>query len=215
MRRMLVTILSASLLLGVTAPRAMADSNPQVVPPFSHAFGATYPQLAGDWFTWSLEVPDRENVLFHPENCAVGQGGKIFFLPSSVSEGLEVDCEIPSGAAIMAHVGGTVTFVRDRDPDQVRDHLTRFVTKNLSVVRARVDGQRIKDLRTYMTVSDQFHVDIPPDAIFGLRPGPREAFAVGVFLLFRPLSPGSHTITLYDEFSNGFKAGVTVHVTVG
>jgi hypothetical protein len=57
-------------------------SNPGVLPPQSHPFGATYGEWAARWWQWAYKQPVDTNPLFQTGqvDLSQGQSGKVWFL---------------------------------------------------------------------------------------------------------------------------------------
>ena len=217
MKRVLALALFLCVTLTASPAGAAGNPNPGItLPPQARLFGRTLSEWVDQWFTWSVEVPADQNTVFHPENCQLNQGGKVFYLPTSISLGVHFDCTVPAGAHILVFVGGTIDWLDANlnTEAKVRQDLESALT-HLSTVRASVDGQRLRDLRRYFVESPHlFTVDLPEGALFGLPPGPLGFLGGGIFLMLRPLSVGEHTIRLFDAFDDGFQASSLTHLTI-
>lgn len=90
----------------------------------------------------------------------------------------------------------SVTSVEDLRCDVNEDIATNVSAPGVRLL-ASIDGEPIADLFAYCAQSNPggFDVVIPENSVLGLDPGPRSpVVADGSFLLFRPLSPGVHTL---------------------
>ena len=57
-------------------------------------------------------------------------------------------------------------------------------------------------------------VSLPPNNLISTASG--QSLSKGYFLAIPPLSRGTHTLRLYDEFqAMGFQAGLTITIVVG
>ena len=208
------------ILLAAASPAVAANPNAGVaMPPQARPFGSPLSEWVGSWLEWNLEVPASENTVFRGDTCEVGQDGKVFFVPTSITEGMDYSCTVPSGTHLLACPALTVFFLgldADTVPELragVEETLTHLIDVQMSV-----DGQPLEGLLDRYAVVEQgtTTVDLPEDAIFGLPTGPREIVGGGVCVMLHPLSVGRHVITMSDAFDPtvGTVASSTTEITV-
>jgi hypothetical protein len=108
-----VGLFAGMLLLAAQAAWAARNPNPGVLPPQSHAFGATYGEWNARWWQWALSMPVDAHPLFDTADCSAGQSGHVWFLGSTFSATpdpgdpdnaiigtAERDCTVPTGKAL-------------------------------------------------------------------------------------------------------------------
>jgi hypothetical protein len=173
-RRMVLAVLVLAVLL-LGSPAASARSNtPRVFPPNSHPFGKSYDAWAAAYLAWSDESPNAAT------DCAQGQQGKVWFLPSfsTDSDDLSVTvlCTVATGTGFVVPLFLLGSDAVGTCEQEVRDFLEPF--GGIGAFEVTIDGRRIRNLSRYE---------------FGNEVG------CGYILVLPPLPPGEHLVRLVVE----------------
>ncbi len=218
MRRIILLIcvgLAFASALGTSASAAGGNPNPGIVfRPGSHPFGLSYREWAADWLEWILETPSAENPLAHPEKCGPGESQKVWFLPASILGPIDTSCTLPTGKGILVSPAGALCSPIVGDPADNLVAPCLAAARQFTTVRVTLDGRDLRSEKRYLVVSRIVDLSIPTDNPFGLPAQEAPAVVVGEFLLFRPLPPGEHTITLFGQIPGSEPATATFHITV-
>jgi hypothetical protein len=222
MRRLfLLWVVCGTLLMaGIAAGMNLAFT--PVVPPNSTWYGASYGEWSGRWLKWLVTPPKATNPLVHTKNCMITpQPAKhVWFLTASTGGKLSQSCKIPSGRAIFVTIAGNTGYSETaKDTFPALRKFTHMVFDQAKVLEASIDGQPVPGLRSYRSGTRNLVFSLPNDNILELPPGPTRFVAEGYSLLVTGLTPGKHTIVVYQEtVSPGqptFKAGMTYNITIG
>jgi hypothetical protein len=224
--------IAAALVAAVLATtRVHAENgnpNPGVLPINSHAYGTTYGELAGEWWSWAFKTPFDSNPITDTtgEFAAEGQEGKVWFLAGTFGEtGVVRDVTVPAGKAIFFPIVNSLFITPEEGADEaaVRLLANEFIDP-ASVLEATIDGVAVEDLFSYRAESPAggFALSAPAGGLIedlGLPPGDRDpSVADGYWLLLAPLSVGEHEISFYaalgDPAAPDFETGVTYNLTV-
>jgi hypothetical protein len=235
--RLLIAFVAALLLAMGSIPAARsAEGNPGVLPPNAPAFGKSYGAWSAAWWQYVLGQPASANPLTDPTGalCSVGQSGPVFFLVGTFGSGAvsRDECTVPAGKALFfplvnafdVHVPGDGLDT----PELVWDDLHVNLGFRIFELHASIDGIPVRSLDPVDTpyracagpvagCATSFSLTLPADNFFGVPAGIyAPAVADGVYLLLRPLAPGSHTITFGGRgFLTGeFSQEITYHLTV-
>ncbi len=212
MRR--IFVLTVALTIGVVAGAAPASAGP-VLPYNSRPMGVSYPgwtEMVGQWF-----LGDASNPLFAAldGDCGEVMDG-VFFMAAPIDVGVELDCDVPVGTAIvLSHAGWFSTEGIDGETDAELEAaaIAGFVTSTNSLT---LDGSALPlqpiDTGAYDVISEpgSFY-----DTVVGVGTGPiRTALRANVVFL-HPLPPGDHVIEGAVSFVGDGEFSVTYHVHVG
>jgi hypothetical protein len=220
MRRVFLTIVVVLAVASGIAATASADAqrgnpNPGIVfRPGSHPFGLSYHEWAADWLEWILETPTADNPLSHPEKCGPGESRKAWFLPGSILGPIETTCTVPAGKGILVSPAGALCSPAVGDPPDNLVAPCIELARQFTIVRVTLDGRDLRKEKRYLVASRIVHVRIPAANPFGLPAQETPAVVVGEFLMFRPLRPGEHTITLFGQMPGSDPARATFHIRV-
>ena len=198
MRRAFVLVLGAMLAIALVQP-ASASAEDLVYAPDAEVLGMTHAEWNGAYNVWLQEIPTPENPLadpLSPRNCEVQPGGEVVFVGS-----LGSDCSIPAGAAI---VFGTAAWECSTAEGlgTTFGQLRRCARENFKIdfsadaihQRLLIDGQPLKFLRRWVSLTPGEIVDFPEDNIWGAEPGPSKSVTKGFLFILRPLPEGTHRI---------------------
>ena len=213
MRRRLVLLLMA---LGVVLVASSPATAGPVVPYRSRPMGQSYSawfQDVGQWF-----LGDSSNPLI--AGLVDGECGQIidgvFFMTAPIDLGLEFECEVPRGTAIVfSPAGWFVTQGVDGDTDEELQAALESGF-NTSVNELSIDGVDVA-LQTIDT--GFFDVISEPgsfyDTVLGIGIGPIRSAVRGNVVFLHPLRPGDHVIEAHVAFIGDGEFSATYHITVG
>jgi hypothetical protein len=233
---LLVAALGAASAVPATAsPAANADSNPNVVlfPRWSNAYGADMATWGERASQWIYAQPLDRSPLFDPTgaNCGVGQQGPVWYLARiagpPVFEGNR-SCTIPEGKAIFLYIGAVVdTYPCPFDwhpaPGQsLYDFLAadaKFLMDTVDRLEVSLDGRPLSDVMSYRFASDDLFTitgDLSLQAVFDpcITGSPQPAVVDGYFMLFKPLTPGEHTIRVHGTNTFGHDKTFNYFLTI-
>lgn len=211
--------------------------NPSVYPPCS-----SYGEWTAKWWEWLLGIPFAVNPNFDSTgvNCAQQQSGPVWFLPGAfdLSWFPLRTCTIPQGKAILLPLPNTAWGAGlgdcrrpwEEGPDvcstangtglsQLRAGAASFVDTAV-ILEVKLDGVPIQNLDQYRFQSPAFGYKLPDGNILTELAGfpvPAGNYAPavsdGYWLMFKPLSPGLHTI-YFKTIYFGIEGEGTWHLTV-
>jgi hypothetical protein len=203
-------------------PSAGGGANPGVVPPDARYAGATYGQWSARWWQWVLSIGVADNPLLDTTGakCGQAQSGPVWYLAgSTANDPVERSCTVPAGKALFFPLVNA--FEAGNPPPPPRPS---FKTELAAVRRdvkgetgfATIDGRTLKNVQQYHTESPDFGISLTADNIYSAPAGLyAPTAAAGLFLMLRPLSPGSHTIKFGGTLPvSGVNPDITYHLTV-
>jgi hypothetical protein len=185
--------------------------------PFSaRPMGQTYQtwfQRVGQFF-----LGDAANPLIAGLEGDCGQViGGVFFMTAPIDVGVELDCEVPVGTAIvLSHAGYFATLGVEGDTDEELQAAVEagfVVTSNTLTLDGAAVPLRTLDTGAFDVISEEgsFY-----DAILGEGTGPIRTALRGNLVFFHPLPPGEHTIEAAVTFADdGGDFSATYHLVVG
>jgi hypothetical protein len=218
----------------VTSDELHADHrnpNPVLFAKDARPFGRSMERWAELAWKWILAQPADHNPLLDNTgvDCAVGQEGPVWFIPSVVPNGRPVfftrTCTIPRHRALLVQMNSIFNDFPCPDPsfhpapgqtlyDFLADGAAAFIdTTNL--IEVSLDGVALEDMLGYRFTSDDlFHIkgDLSlQSTLDGCITGePQPAVADGFFIMFKPLRPGAHTIVVHTTDTFGMTGDTTV-----
>jgi hypothetical protein len=172
-------------------------------------------------------------------DCTLGQSGPVWFLagtdPSGTVHTANRSCTVPQGKALFFPVfdswvdnlgspPGTLSKAELQNAAAAPvNAITRFGTT--------IDGKPVRALASdpddFRARSGRFDYRLPADSLInfsfgplgfhfpaGTRPPQPGAYADGVYLLVKPLSPGQHVLHWTAVSDKGVQQNITYHVTV-
>jgi hypothetical protein len=209
------------------------DRGGAVVPPNAEAFGTTYADLAGAWWSWGIGIKATGDPATNPilsdgaVDCSLGQRGSVWFLAGNFGGVSARSCRVPSGKALFIPMlnslfirpdeGATTEIVRGKANAQ---------SNTATVLQAEIDGRPVGDAFAYRAQSPPggFALKVEKGSLlngqFGFTTGDRRgSVADGHWLLIKPLSRGPHVVhvagKLGDPAAPDFELDVTYEITVG
>ena len=212
--------------------------NPEVLPPNSHPFGATYGEWTARWWKWCYSLPRDHHPLFDTADVSAGQSGHVWFLGgtfATVEEGGIVvgkanrTCTVPVGTALFFPIVNVEAATAEGNGDTDADlrAVAEYYINHTTNLACKIDGRPVNNLQNYRVQSPLFQYGPLPD---NNVPEPQlptgtvsDAVSDGVWLMLAPLSVGHHTIHFTGEFvftqaQDGFdftfKLDITYHLTI-
>jgi hypothetical protein len=199
-RLVAVSVLLVSLLL---APTAAVAAPPQVKKP--------PPPLTALW--WQTVLSISGNPL---DRCDLGTRD-VVFLAGTTGGAATRSCTIPAGSSILVpliNVECSTAEGNGDTPAELRACARGFV-EQFSDLSLTIDGVAIADLRRFRVQSPVFQFTAAEGNVFGVPAGTTRSVADGFWVLIRPLSPGTHTISFGGAYPPGpFTTFVTYTLTV-
>lgn len=226
----------AVMAMGLLMATASAHADNRIVQPGEKFAGKTYNELASEWTNWLAAEPFATNAALDPDGrfCHLNQQGNVWFLASTFDGVADRTCEIPAGKAIFVSMGGVfVSFAPEfpaaddpcsqlaTDVDKVRCDVNNDVPVAPAIsLEATLDGQPVGDLFSYRAQSQPggYTLRVPNPSLLtdlGLPAGDRSpAVADGYFLYLKPLSPGTHTLSVRKINPDQSVAGVSYTLVI-
>jgi len=192
------------------------NPNPMLFPKDARPYGRPMSRWAELTWSYIYGIAPDQNPFFDTtgEHCAVDQHGPVWFLPavpgSSLGNNVTRACTIPRGRAIMLQMSSAINDYPCPDPSfhpapgqSLYDFLYDVISPlfdNVTGFTVTLDGVNIQDPLSYRFFS--------PD-VFNFKPDPAmvafdscvtvkhmKGVVDGFYLLFKPMTPGQHTIVL-------------------
>jgi hypothetical protein len=200
----------------------------------AHPFGHSLERWSELLWSYVYAQPFDHNPFFDATgaDCAIGQGGPVWFLPavpgSALGTLVQRSCTIPRHKAIMQQLSSLLNDYPCPDPSFRPDSgqsLYEFLIEPVLPIfdgetgfAVTLDGVSIVDpLRYRFTSDDLFHFKGDPtmQQFDGCVTGHRQpAVSDGFFLLFKPMSPGQHTIVIHSHDMQGVPVTLTQQLTI-
>ncbi len=218
MRRATAVILAIFLALAIAGPVSAHGGRGHgagsgFVPPNAKVHGYTLKQLSTAWNKWAFSTPEAGNPLVAGRCEQSPIHRRIWFFPVSLGGDYEVDCKVPAGAYLVVTPAGW--FCDPAEAGGSTNAALRTCVDNgfalLTYAEVVLDGRKAKHLDKYVVTSRR--IELPGPNL--LSEDPTSIMDKSIFVVIKPLSRGTHTIRLYDEFASlDFTAGITFNVTV-
>jgi hypothetical protein len=200
LRLVAVSVLLVSLLL---ASAAAVAAPPQVKKP--------PPPLTALW--WQTFLSISGNPL---DRCDLGTRD-VVFLAGTTGGTATRSCTIPAGTSILVpliNVECSTVEGNGDTPAELRAYARGFA-EQFSDLSLTIDGVAIADLQRFRVHSPVFQFTAAKGNVFGVPAGTTRSVADGFWVLIRPLSPGTHTISFGGAYPpGGFTTFVTYTLTV-
>jgi hypothetical protein len=222
-------VLAVMLMLVLASAAPARPAHSLLYPTTAKPFGKSYTEWSEEWWKWALSLP-VEGHPFNTDNFDCngannGQTGRVWFLGLSPSPPqLERSCTIPAHTAILIGLANVeCSSLEPEFPDGTggqtaaaqRDCAKFFADEIVvSSLFCTIDGQAVQNLGSFRFPSSQFTFTAPTPWIFGSIGGTGTAVSDGYFLMFNPLSSGTHTLSCGGAFDFGLEVGNTYHLTV-
>jgi len=206
-----VILLSAmTATAGVPAPSGFLPSN-------ARAHGYSLVDLASAFTVWAFGTSAEVNPIVAGRCERSPITPHIWFLPVSLGGESVSTCQVPPGAFLVVTPGFIECSNIEPEPFYGADEIALHGCVDdwfdlLNRADVVLDGQPVENLEDYALTT--LPVTLPPNNLINTEPG--LSLSKGYFLALRPLSRGTHTLRLYDEFEAlGFQAGITITIVVG
>ncbi|HWL84179.1 MAG TPA: hypothetical protein VNO21_00070 [Polyangiaceae bacterium] len=214
--------------------RDSANPNPMLFEKDARPYGVSMEQWSERLWKYILKIPFDENPNLDPTgaDCAIDQEGPVWFLPAVPGAMLGTSvtraCTIPRGRALFLQLASLANDYPCPDPNfkpapgqSLYDFLIDGAKPAIDAVRnfdGTLDGVPIKDVLSYRFTSDDlfyFTGDPSMQAFDSCITGKRQpAVADGYYLMFKPLSPGAHTIVIHGQDMHGTPVTLTENLTI-
>jgi len=210
------------------------NPNPMLFPKDARPYGRPMSRWAELTWSYIYGIAPDQNPFFDTtgEHCAVDQHGPVWFLPavpgSSLGNNVTRACTIPRGRAIMLQMSSAINDYPCPDPSfhpapgqSLYDFLYDVISPlfdNVTGFTVTLDGVNIQDPLSYRFFS--------PD-VFNFKPDPAmvafdscvtvkhmKGVVDGFYLLFKPMTPGQHTIVLVGHDMEGVPVTLTENLTI-
>jgi hypothetical protein len=236
MRRSAVLILLAISCAAIAQSATGSSDNPNSVlfPQQAHPYGADMVTWAERESQWAYAQPLEQNPLLDQtgEDCAVGQEGKVWFLPRIAGPRVfsgSRSCTIPAHTAIFLEIGAYVNPYPCPDPNfkpAPGQSLYEFLSADAKAfmdgvdrLEVSLDGQTFSDVLSYRSASrDLFTLTGDPSLQATFDPcitgSPQPAVVDGFFMMFKPLKPGDHVLRVFGTDIRGANKTYTYYLTV-
>lgn len=194
------------------------------MPVHARAFGTTYGDLAGQWWSWALNIPPEINPVLDVsgEFCDVDQSGKVWFLAGTFGGHADRVCEVPAGKALFFPLTNAVAWATE--PEETEEEIRDIVNEStdaITILECSVDGVPLQDLFSYRAQSPAFVLPVTEGSLANTVVDVGEYFpavADGYWVLLAPLSKGPHVIEFRggagDPDAPDWEVSVTYFLTV-
>jgi hypothetical protein len=150
------------------------------------------------------------------DRCDLGTRD-VVFLAGTTGGTATRSCTIPAGTSILVpliNVECSTVEGNGDTPAELRA-CARGFAEQFSDLSLTIDGVAIADLQRFRVHSPVFQFTAAKDNVFGVPAGTARSVADGFWVLIRPLSPGTHTISFGGAYPpGGFTTFVTYTLTV-
>ena len=201
----------------VRAAESASEANPQVFAVDSDPYGTTMMDWAIDWMRWLYSIPAATNPnLVRGVPFDVNQPDRVFFIADGPREPDVIP--VPRHKAIGLMLSQINNTFPCPDPSfhpapgqSLFDFLSAGLTKindDITVLDVSMDGLPVRDAFRYRFTSQElflFTGDPSLAAVFDpcVTGTPQPAVVDDLFLLFKPLAPGQHTLVTHIENRDG------------
>jgi hypothetical protein len=214
--------------------RASDNPNPMLFPKDAVPYGRSIERWSELLWSYIYAQPVDHNPFFDTTgaDCAVGQEGPVWFLPavpgSSLGTEITRSCTIPQQRAVMLQLSSALNDYPCPDPTfqpAPGQSLYDFLIGGISPLFdgetgfvITLDGVAIQDPLSYRFTSQDllfFTGDLSMQAFDSCVTGKRQpAVSDGFYLMFKPLSPGEHTIVVNGHDMQGVPVTLTENLTI-
>jgi hypothetical protein len=203
------------------------NPNPELFSPRSHPFGFGMDTWAENWWRWELSIPADQNPLFTADfDCSTAQSGPVFFIPPVAvgSQNLVRSCTVEHGKALAFSLSTVLNDFPCPDPtfhpapgQSLFDFLLAGAmagNADVAEIDLTLDGVPLNDVLDYHFQSKDLmffkgDLSLQPNLDSCITGGFQPAAVDAFFVLFKPLSPGHHTIVRRVVTTSGRVTGPT------
>ena len=211
-----------------------SNPNPMLFPKDARPYGRSMSRWAELTWSYIYGIAPDQNPFFDTtgEHCGVDQHGPVWFLPavpgSTLGTNVSRSCTIPRGRAIMLQMSSAVNDYPCPDPNfhpapgqSLYDFLIGAISPlfdNVTGFVVTLDGVNIQDPLSYRFFSPDVFRFKPDPAMIAFDSCVTQKHLLGVvdgfYLLFKPMTPGQHTIVLVGHDMEGVPVTLTEHLTI-
>jgi hypothetical protein len=213
--------LSLGLVMAVLfGPATMESRNsitPGFLPPNARVHGHSLVDVASAYTLWGFGTSAEVNPLVAGRCERSPIDPNVWFLPVSFGGESQATCQVPPGSFLVATPGFIECSSIEPAPFFGADENALHACvdgwfEELNFAQVILDDRPVTNLNDYALTTNL--VTLPPNNL--ISPDSGLSLSKGYFLVIPPLSRGTHTLRLYDEFqSMGFQAGITITIVVG
>ena len=205
-----------TLLLGPVTADARGALTSGFLPTTAKVHGHSLLDLATAYTLWGFGTSAEVNPLIAARCERSPIDPNTWFLPVSVGGDGATTCQVPPGTFLVVTPGFMECSSIEPEPFYGADEnaLLGCIDDLFEPNYAEVilDGTRVTNLSEYILTARP--ITLPPNNLLSTESG--LSLSKGYFLVVPPLSRGTHTLRLYDEFpAIGFQAGLTITIVVG
>jgi hypothetical protein len=209
-----VTVTAASSATAQARPSAPAPA----MPVRSHPLGRSYGEWSALWWQWAYSLPVQRHPLFDSADCSEGQTGRVWFLGGAlqfdeapngdVVADRDRECTVPKGTFLFIPIinAEAATLEGNGTTEQALRSAAAGLQDGAQNMTMSIDGVPVANVDDHRVQSPLFtYGPLPADNVlqfFGLdAPAGATSLAVGdgVYVMVRPLPPGTHTIEFHGE----------------
>ena len=209
--------LVVALFLGSVTAAARGPITPGFLPSNARVHGISLVDFASAYAAWAFGTSAEVNPIVAGRCERSPIDPKAWFLPVSLGGESTATCQVPPGTFLVVTPGFIECSSIEPAPFYGADETALigcvddwFVELNRADVI--LDGTAVTNLEDYALTTRT--VTLPPNNL--ISPDSGLSLSKGYFLVIPPLSRGTHTLRLYDEFQAfGFQAGITITIVVG
>ena len=225
-------VVGLSLLLASAAPALAGNENrhnPQVFPPQSHPFDASYEEWAARYWQWAQSFPSTANPGDGSAPPKSGQSGDVWFLASASGPPVTRTITVPYGKglffpAVSVYNNNAACPVPTTYPVEVLWSQVNGFWPSVTLTSVTIDGVPVAGLENpqttpYLLRQTVFKVTVANhhNLLAGdcvLDGGVVPTVAVGAFLMVKPLPIGHHIIEIVGAAPPHLSKDVTYEITV-
>ena len=212
----------------------LSGPNPMLFPKTARPYGQTMSRWAELTWSYIYGIAPDQNPFFDTtgEFCAVDQAGPVWFLPavpgSHLGTNVSRSCTIPQDKAIMLQMSSALNDYPCPDPNfhpapgqSLYDFLISAISPlfdNVTGFTVTLDGVNINDPLSYRFFSSDVFSFTPDLGMVAfdscITQTNMQGVVDGFYLLFKPMTPGQHTIVLIGHDMEGVPVTLTEHLTI-
>jgi hypothetical protein len=214
----LLLVMFTAIAAGSATAQAPRGAPAPVMPVSSHPLGRSYGEWSALWWQWAYSLPVEQHPLFDNADCSQGQTGKVWFLGGAfqfdeapngdVVADRERECTVPKGTFLFIPIinAEAATLEGNGTTEEALRSAAASLQDAAQNMTMSIDGAPVANVDDYRVQSPLFtYGPLPADNVlqfFGLdAPVGATSLAVGdgVYVMVRPLPPGTHTIEFHGE----------------
>lgn len=220
MRASRLTLSLAIALALVISPLTATAGDPITrgfMPANARVHGHSLTDLASAFTLWAFGTSAEVNPIVGGRCERSPIDPNVWFLPVSLGGESASTCQVPPGAFLVVTPGFIECSTIEPEPFFGADEIALAGCVDdwfdlLNRADVILDGRPVEHLDEYALTTHP--VTLPSNNLISTESG--LSLSKGYFLLMSPLSRGTHTLRLYDEFEAlGFQAGITITIVVG